>query len=461
MKAVSFVRILIAIVTCAIVGLPLVAFPALRAFFMDQGLYEDLCQVHSMKNIHCLARQLRFDKFFAHGAVGSGLGALLGYYLVENIGFSFSSMAGAVLIALGCYLIGSSPEEVTGVDSYIWGYFFLCLGAPLAVFSAIDAASLVEGWPLPLVVFLLAIAQLSSGIWQLAIKLFEPGNAIELFNHYLYVPAFLIAANVLVTPLCTQTPPGNASRLIKRLFKSGGIALEQGRNDLPLMEHNVEEIDESLWAIANEGESASKIRSKWFALVFLFFGANMLVMDGFLSSGPEYAWSVNEAPGKVILFLSVFAPATTAVGIIAVGGAFLVMSHFVIICITGILCAMCPVLLIFGFWRAVSLLVPFNRILLHAAAFNYCVRVFGFSSLGFTYGMLNLFSSMLAWLLPVIDSYLLTYEGPSRNLMISVSAFQICCTLIALRMFATKCSFIDRQLLEREAENSVRNAISI
>lgn len=447
-----------AIATCALVGSPLAAFPTLRAYFIDNGLYEDLCQVHSEATIHCLARQLQFDKIYVFGAFSTGLGILLGYYVLNLAGFTCSSLVGNFLLALGCFLMGSDPKEVPELDNFVWGFALICLGQPFTLFSALDASSYVEGWTLPFVVFLLAIAALASGIWHYAIVNLAPESIADLFNWYLLVPIVLVCATIAVAPLCGfNTAEGRVDRLVERAFKP---SLDKSP-ELPLLEHQVDDVDESLWVIGKEKQNASRIGSRWFWALFIFYAANMLVLDGFMSSGPEYAWSVNHASGIVVYYLSVYAPVVSAGGVVLTALAFYKMPHFYVISLTQILCLACPVLLLFGQWKAAAIIVPLGRVLLHAAAVNYCARVFGFSSFGFVYGILNVFSGIMLCLLPVIDHFLLSFEGPSRALMVSVAVFQAVSIAISLRLFATKISFIDRCLLEREAEQSVEGAISL
>lgn len=458
MSVVKYARILVAIATCALLGSPLAAFPTLRAYFIDNGLYEDLCQVHSEATIHCLARQLQFDKIYVSGGFATGLGILFGYYTLSLGGFTCASMLGNFLIALGCFLLGSDPKEVPELDNIVWGFFLICLGQPFALFSALDASSYIDGWTLPFVVFLLTIAALSSGVWHYVIVNFAPESVMDLFNWYLFAPIVLVCATIAVAPLCGfNTSDGVVDRLVERAFQPS-LAKSP---ELPLLEHQIDDLDESLWVIGKEERQASKVGSRWFWAIFICYAANMLVLDGFMSSGPEYAWSVNQASGTVVYYLSVYAPAVSAGAVVLTALAFYKMPHFYVIFVTGILCLACPVLLLFGQWRAASLIVPLDRVLLHAAAVNYCARVFGFSSFGSTYGILNVFSGTTLLLLPIIDHFLLSFDGPSRPLMISVAAFQAVSIAISLKMFAAKVSFIDRCLLEREAERSVENAIAL
>lgn len=237
-----YIQVLCAVIWCLFGAGPIFGFAALKPTLIDQGIYEDVCEISnstdsisnnmfttflttltpiSTENFKtegfiskCTSQDLKLNMMFTIGAALTNVSALIVGRTLDTYGPRICGLIGAFFLLLACTVF-INAKLITSMelfDPYLIGYSFMSLGGP---FSYISSFQLSNAFPEKsgLVLALLTGAfDTSSAVFLFYKKIYlsypEFFKLETFYKFYLLVPIFIIIVQILVMPSESYlTPP--------------------------------------------------------------------------------------------------------------------------------------------------------------------------------------------------------------------------------------------------------------
>lgn len=485
-----------AVVYCLLAAGVVFGYAAIKPVLIEQGVYRDRCSKQELEDgvWVCYEQELRLNLMFTVAAVSTNVCALPVGTILDRFGPRIASMIGVCFLTLGALLMAFAAD--LPFDAYIPGYLFLALGGPFVFISSFQLSNTFPKNSGLILALLTGAFDTSSAIFLAYRLLYQGSNRTftpkKFFLIYLIVPAFILAAQLLVMPAQSYKTVGE---LVKQAEdpsydahssdeeiedQSHRVAIQNARREH--RESVVSEITSLLgsksgerqvrqeekkakksgiWGALHGKTATQQIMSPWFVLITLFTVVQMTRINYFVATiRTQYAELLHSVDKAVTVneFFDVALPLGGVIAVPFIGG---VLDHtstpFVLALLVTTATAIGVLGVIPEMWAAYGNIVLFvlYRPFYYTAVSDYSAKVFGFVTFGKVYGLIICLAGLFNFVQAGLDA--LTHRKFDNdpvpvNLMLLIVALVVGVLLVGYVW--RKSRTMAREKLEDEAEDA-------
>ncbi|KAF7133989.1 hypothetical protein CNMCM5793_005515 [Aspergillus hiratsukae] len=205
-------QVIVAVIYCFLAAGVVFGFAALKPVLIREGVYRNLCSRDELsKNQEvCYGQELRLNLMFTIAAVATNVSALPVGTVLDTYGPRVCGIIGSICLTLGALLFGFAAN--LPFDAYIPGYFFLSLGGPFIFISSFQLSNTFPTRSGLILSMLTGAFDASSALFLVFRLTNERTNGSftthKFFMVYLIVPAFILAAQLLLMPATSYKTAG-------------------------------------------------------------------------------------------------------------------------------------------------------------------------------------------------------------------------------------------------------------
>ncbi|GIC93238.1 putative MFS transporter Fmp42 [Aspergillus udagawae] len=205
-------QVIIAVIYCFLAAGVVFGFAALKPVFVREGVYRNLCSSDELsKNQEvCYGQELRLNLMFTIAAVATNVSALPVGTVLDTYGPRVCGIIGSICLTFGALLL--SVAASLPFDAYIPGYLFLSLGGPFIFISSFQLSNTFPTRSGLILSMLTGAFDASSALFLVFRLANERTNGTftthKFFMVYLIVPAFILAAQLLIMPATSYKTAG-------------------------------------------------------------------------------------------------------------------------------------------------------------------------------------------------------------------------------------------------------------
>ncbi|PKX90356.1 putative MFS transporter Fmp42 [Aspergillus novofumigatus IBT 16806] len=414
-------QVIIAVIYCFLAAGVVFGFAALKPVLIREGVYRNLCSRDELsKNREvCYGQELRLNLMFTIAAVATNVSALPVGTILDKYGPRVCGIIGSICLTFGALLLSFAAN--LPFDTYIPGYFFLSLGGPFIFISSFQLSNTFPTRSGLILSMLTGAFDASSALFLVFRLANERSNGSftthKFFMVYLIVPAFILAAQLLIMPATSYKTAGELVQQAEAYIAdeandhvderiSNRSEGERQRNDRRvhrqdvvskiqdlLGDSSINDVPErpqdrivgktpprnttagSVWGALHGRSALQQIATPWFVLIMLFTVLQMLRINYFLNSAFDILLPLGGLLSvpfigtildtlKTQHVLLILASTATLIGILG--------------CIPHSLPAGYANIALFVIYR------PFY----YTAVSDYAAKVFGFQTFGKVYGLI-------------------------------------------------------------------------
>ncbi|KAF7164027.1 hypothetical protein CNMCM5623_008666 [Aspergillus felis] len=205
-------QVIIAVIYCFLAAGVVFGFAALKPVLIREGVYRNLCSRDELsKNPEvCYGQELRLNLMFTIAAVATNVSALPVGTVLDTYGPRVCGIIGSICLTFGALLLSFAAN--LPFDVYIPGYLFLSLGGPFIFISSFQLSNTFPTRSGLILSMLTGAFDASSALFLVFRLANERTNGSftthKFFMVYLIVPAFILAAQLLIMPATSYKTAG-------------------------------------------------------------------------------------------------------------------------------------------------------------------------------------------------------------------------------------------------------------
>ncbi|KAI9830527.1 MAG: hypothetical protein M1819_005485 [Sarea resinae] len=422
-------QVITAVCYCLLAAGIVFGYAALKPVLINEGAYRDHCTQDELdENVRvCYEQEMRLNFMFTFAAVATNVCALPVGTVLDRYGPRVSSLIGCLLFATGCLFFAFAAD--LPFDGYIPGYLFLALGGPFVFISSFQLSNTFPAHSGLILSMLTGAFDTSSAVFLIYRIVYWRSHATIrpkiFFLVYLFVPAFILVAQILYMPSKSYKTVGE---LVKQVEDSSSNDehdsdadidsedyLNQVRDDRRIhRESVVSEITSLLgskgadqqtkkeeqkmqvsgvWGALHGRTAWQQIRTPWFVLITLFTLVQMTRINFFVATiRPQYEYLLHSYD-KAVRVNSFFDVALPLGGVLSVPFIGFVLDNTSTPFVLALLVATATAIGVLGVlpyeWAAYANIVLFvlYRPFYYTTVSDYAAKVFGFATFGKVYGL--------------------------------------------------------------------------
>lgn len=415
-------QIFIAVVYCLLAAGVVFGFAALKPVLISQGVYAERCTEQEVEEgvYVCYKQELGLNVMFTVAAVSTNVAALPIGTILDHYGPRVASLIGVGFLALGAVTMAFAGDMP--FDAYIPGYFFLALGGPFIFISSFQLSNAFPRRSGLILALLTCAFDTSSAIFLLYRLVYQSSEDTtgdssftlrKFFLLYLVVPAFILAAQLLIMPANsyktvgellqeepeTPTPRSDPQNPDPNTINSSEITALLGPNDSkPGSTHAATETliasNSGVFGALHGFTARQQIATPWFLLITAFTILQMLRINYFLAtirSQYTYLLSSLALSTQINRTFDILLPLGGILAIPFVGHVLdNTSTAFVLFCLVSIATLIGILGCIPSLPAAYANIITFvlYRPFYYTAVSDYSAKVFGFATFGKVYGLI-------------------------------------------------------------------------
>ncbi|EAW20906.1 putative MFS transporter Fmp42 [Aspergillus fischeri NRRL 181] len=205
-------QVIIAVIYCFLAAGVVFGFAALKPVLIREGVYRNLCSRDELSKNRgvCYGQELRLNLMFTIAAVATNVCALPVGTILDKYGPRVCGIIGSICLTFGALLLSFAAN--LPFDAYIPGYLFLSLGGPFIFISSFQLSNTFPTRSGMILSMLTGAFDASSALFLIFRLTNERTNGSftthRFFMVYLIVPAFILAAQLLIMPATSYKTAG-------------------------------------------------------------------------------------------------------------------------------------------------------------------------------------------------------------------------------------------------------------
>ncbi|KAH1273456.1 hypothetical protein KXW98_007735 [Aspergillus fumigatus] len=205
-------QVIVAVIYCFLAAGVVFGFAALKPVLIREGVYHNLCSRDELSKNRgvCYGQELRLNLMFTIAAVATNVCALPVGTILDQYGPRVCGIISSICLTFGALLLSFAAN--LPFDAYIPGYLLLSLGGPFIFISSFQLSNTFPTRSGLILSMLTGAFDASSALFLIFRLTNERTNGSftshKFFMVYLIVPAFILAAQLLVMPATSYKTAG-------------------------------------------------------------------------------------------------------------------------------------------------------------------------------------------------------------------------------------------------------------
>ncbi|GFF81024.1 protein FMP42 [Aspergillus lentulus] len=499
-------QVITAVIYCFLAAGVVFGFAALKPVLIREGVYRNRCSRDELSRNRevCYGQELRLNLMFTIAAVATNVSALPVGTILDKYGPRVCGIIGSICLTFGALLLSFAAS--LPFDAYIPGYFFLSLGGPFIFISSFQLSNTFPTRSGLILSMLTGAFDASSALFLVFRLANERSNGSftthRFFMVYLIVPAFILAAQLLIMPATSyktagelvqqaeayiideandrvderisNRSEGERQRNDRRVHRQDVVSKiqdllgESSINDVPGLDEfsrtTLPPPDEAqdrivgktpprnttaggVWGALHGRSALQQIATPWFVLIMLFTVLQMLRINYFVASiRAQYDYLLSPALSKQLN--SAFDVLLPLGGLLSVPFIGTILDNLKTQQVLLILASTATLIGILGCiphslpagYANIALFVIY-RPFYYTAVSDYAAKVFGFQTFGKVYGLIICLAGLGNFLQAGLDAVtfkLFARDPVPVNLVLTASTGMIGATLVGFVWWQAK-----------------------